>query len=128
MGIAPEGNSNEYMYFHNNINAFNQIGVWMLYNNDTPNQFSNPRLEQNNVWQNYCKGPPIPNTIVDYLKGDWTVGGPWIVTDQYAPQNFPTTNFRNISIPTCPRHRQRWIIQRCRIKLRYLYRSYRYRN
>jgi len=99
VGIAPEGNSNEYMYFHNNINAFNQIGVWMLYNNDTPNQFSNPRLEQNNVWQNYCKGPPIPNTIVDYLKGDWTVGGPWIVTDQYAPQNFSNNpNFRNISI------------------------------
>ena len=95
IGIGPEDTSNASTIFQNNIIANNEVGAFMYYNQGFS---SNPQLVDNNVWNSYCPWWNPPG-IVDYLKGSESVGGPWIVTDQYAPQNYSNNpNFRNVKI------------------------------
>ena len=94
-GVSPEDLCDPEIEIIQNIIALNYgAGVFMYY--EEPN-YSNPTLQNNNVWFNFNKDwhPPPEGRIINYMKGT----SPEFPDDQYAPQNFSNNpNFRNIKI------------------------------
>jgi len=96
IGIASEGFSDENKIITDNIVTNNRAGIGMYFETG---EFSNPTLQNNNVWNNVGQWIDGQRRVCDYTKGSTQVGGPWIVTEQYAPLNrSENPMFRNVKI------------------------------
>jgi hypothetical protein len=96
-GLTPEDNTAPSVIFRKNVVCANMTGVSLYY--DEPGEFSNPTIENNNVWHNVLPWWGPVGAVVNYIEGSSTVGGPWLVDNKYGPLNESHDPlFRNIKI------------------------------